>query len=211
MSVYRGAVCKLCRRERRKLFLKGSRCLTAKCAIEKRDYPPGQHGRGRFRESEYNLQLREKQKVKRTLFMTEKQFRRFYAIAEKMEGSTGENLLINLERRLDNIVKRLGLASGIQQARQLVLHRNIMVNGRVTNIPSYMVNEGDVIAVREKSRELEVIKSALEENQSIGVPDWLTFDADKMTGEVNRFPTRDEITLAGGDIQENLIAELYSK
>lgn len=211
MSVYRGAVCKLCRREKRKLFLKGPRCLTAKCSVEKRDYPPGQHGRGRFRESEYSLQLREKQKVRRTVSMTEKQFRRFYSISEKMDGPTGENLLINLERRLDHIVRRLGLSNGILQARQLVLHRHITVNGRITNIPSYMVNEGDEIAVREKSREMEVFKNALEENQSLGLPDWLELDTEKLVGRVKRFPTRDEITLAGGDIQENLIVELYSK
>ncbi len=211
MSVYRGPVCKLCRREKRKLFLKGSRCLTAKCSVEKRAYPPGQHGGGRFRESEYSIQLREKQKVKRTVFMTEKQFRRFFGLAEKMEGPTGQNLLICLERRLDHIVKRLGIASSIQLARQLVLHGHIELNGRVTTIPSCMLDEGDKVAVRGKSRDLEIIKNSLEENQPLGLPDWLEFDTEKLSGAVKRFPTRQEITLAGGDIQENLIVELYSK
>jgi small subunit ribosomal protein S4 len=211
MSVYRDSVCKLCRREKRKLFLKGQRCFTAKCSVEKRAYAPGQHGQMNYRETEYARQLREKQKVKRTVFMNERQFRRFFDIADKESGPTGENLLMELECRLDNIVKRLGFASSILQARQLVLHRHIRLNSRICNVPSCIVKEGDEISVDEKSKDLEIIKKSLEESEGAGVPDWLGLDTSVMTGTVKRKPTREEITLAGGDIKESLIVELYSK
>lgn len=210
-AVYREAVCKLCRREGKKLFLKGPKCLTAKCAFEKRQYAPGQHGKRRGRVSEYGIQLREKQRVKRTVFMTEKQFRRFFKKAEKEDGPTGENLLIKLECRIDNIVKRLGFASSILQSRQMVLHQMIKVNGRICNIPSYVVREGDKISVKEKSAKFEIVKNAREEAEGISLPDWLELDTSNFTGTMVRKPTRDEITLVGGDIKESLIVELYSK
>jgi small subunit ribosomal protein S4 len=210
-AVYRGAVCKLCRREQKKLFLKGERCMTAKCSLEKRPYAPGHHGQRRGRVSEYGLQLREKQRVKRSVFMTEKQFRKFFSVAEKETGPTGENLLIKLESKLDNVVKRLGIAESILQSRQIVLHGMIKVNGRVCNIPSYVVLEGDKISVKEKCKDYEIIKKALEESASHGLPEWLAFDTSVLTGSMLRKPTRDEITLVGGDIKENLIVELFSK
>jgi small subunit ribosomal protein S4 len=210
-AVYRGAVCKLCRREGRKLFLKGPRCLTAKCSIEKRKYAPGQHGQARSRVTEYGIQLREKQKVKRTVFMTEKQFRKFFKEADKAEGATGENLLIKLESRLDNVVKGLGFAESILQARQVVLHRMIKINGRICNIPSYIVKEGDKISVNQKCKDYEIIKKAQEELEGTGLPEWLEVDSTSLTGTMLRKPTRDEVSLAGGDIKENLIVELYSK
>lgn len=212
MSVYRGPVCRLCRREGRKIFLKGTRCYTAKCSQDKRSFPPGQHGQSRFfMKKEYGIQLREKQKVKRTVFMTEKQFKRFFNIAEREKGPTGVNLLVSLECRLDNIVKRLGFSTSILQARQIISHRHIQVNGRLCDIPSYVVKEGDKISVGEKSRDYEIIKNSLKENETLGVPGWLEVDVSSLTGTVKRKPTREEITLSAGDIQENLIVELYSK
>ncbi len=210
-AVYREAVCKLCRREKKKLFLKGPRCLTAKCSFEKRQYAPGQHGKKKKRVTEYGLQLREKQEVKRTVFMTEKQFRLFFEKAEKEAGPTGENLLIKLESRIDNVVKRFGFASSILQARQMVLHRMIKINGRVCNIPSYIVKENDKISINEKFMKLEIIKDALKEAEGIGRPGWLELNTSTLVGTMVRKPTRDEITLAGGDIKESLIVELYSK
>lgn len=210
-AVYRGPVCKLCRRERRKLFLKGQRCFTAKCSVDKRTYPPGHHGQRRYSESGYGLQLREKQKVKRTLFIKEKQFRRFFKIAEKEEGPTGQNLLVKLECRLDNIIRRLGFAQSILQARQLILHRHVKVNSRICNIPSYIVKEGDKIEIRSKSKNLDVVKKSIEETQAQEKPEWLDIDTSSLKGKIKRLPTRDEISLADGDIKENLIVELYSK
>ena len=211
--IYRGPVCKLCRREGVKLFLKANRCVTAKCSLEKRKYAPGQHGQGRFRRSsgEYGIQLREKQKVKRAVLMTEKQFRKFFRKAEKEEGPTGANLLIKLECRLDNVLRRLGFTESIVLARQMVLHRHVKINDRICNIPSYIIKEGDEISIKEKSRDLDIIKDTLSESESIGPPDWLELDTVKLKGTVKRKPTRDEITIVGGDIQENLIVELYSK
>ncbi|MFH1414934.1 MAG: 30S ribosomal protein S4 [Elusimicrobiota bacterium] len=211
MAVYRGAVCKLCRREKKKLYLKGQRCLTAKCSYEKRQYPPGQHGQRRGKITEYGIQLREKQELKRTVFMTEKQFRIFFRKAEKEEGPTGENLLIKLECRIDNVVRRLGLASSIMQARQMVLHKMIKVNGKICNVSSSVVKEGDTISVAEKYKKIEVIKKSLEDAESTGLPEWLNLDTAILQGTVLRKPTRDEISLVGGDVKENLIVELYSK
>ncbi len=210
MSRYRDAVCKLCRREKKKLFLKGSRCITAKCSLDKKNYPPGFHGKRRTRETEYSVQLREKQSVKRSVFMTEKQFLIFFKKAEKEEGATGQNLLIKLECRLDNVVRRLGFASSIPQARQFVGHRHFKVNGKICNIPSYIVRKNDKITVKEKSSDFESIKNSLEKNSQTP-PDWLKFNFSKMEGIMKRQPTREEVTLAGGDIKENLIVELYSK
>lgn len=211
MSVYRGPVCKLCRREKQKLFLKGSRCLTAKCGIEKRQYPPGQHGQRRGRVTEYGIQLREKQKVKRAVFMTETQFRRFFKKADREDGPTGENLLIRLESRLDNVIKRLGIASSIKQARQFVLHKLILINGKVCNISSYVVRPGDEISVNGKSKDNVVIKDTLVETEGLGLPGWLEFDSSMLKGKMIRKPVRDEITISGGDINETFIVELYSK
>ncbi|MBN2407964.1 MAG: 30S ribosomal protein S4 [Elusimicrobia bacterium] len=211
MSRYRESTCKLCRREGVKLFLKGARCYTAKCSLEKRKYAPGQHGQNKFRESEYGIQLREKQKVKRSVLMTERQFRKFFKSAEKEEGPTGSNLLVKLECRLDNIIRRIGFSSSIVTARQLVLHRHIKVNGRICNIPSYVVREGDKISVSNKSKNLQVIKSSLEENEGAGLPEWLEMDTSSLTCLIKRKPTREEVTLVGGDVKENLIVELYSK
>ncbi|MDA3792852.1 MAG: 30S ribosomal protein S4 [Elusimicrobia bacterium] len=211
MAVYRGPVCKLCRREGVKLFLKGDRCLSAKCSLEKKEYPPGQHGQGRIRKSEFGKQLREKQKVKRSVLMTEKQFRIFFKEADSEEGPTGANLLIKLETRLDNVVQRLKFGASIKQARQLVLHRHIEVNSAICNIPSYTVKEGDKISIRKKSREINLIKDNLEENEDAVLPEWIERDSSKISGKVLRKPTREEVTLVGGDIEENLIVELYSK
>ncbi len=211
MAVYNGPVCKLCRREGEKLFLKGKRCRTAKCGLEKREYAPGQHGQYRFRQSEYGRQLREKQKVKRSTCMTEKQFKRFFHLAENEEGATGSNLLVKLECRLDNVVRLLGFGTSILQSRQLINHRHITVNGRVCSISSYTVEEGDKIAVKKSDRDLEVIKNSLEESEEVELPEWLDRDTSTMTGEVKRIPDRKEVTLVGGDIEENLIVELYSK
>ncbi|MGM0441126.1 MAG: 30S ribosomal protein S4 [Elusimicrobiota bacterium] len=211
MAVYNGPVCKLCRREGEKLFLKGKRCHTAKCSLEKREYAPGQHGQYRFRQSEYGRQLREKQKVRRSTFMTEKQFKKFFEQADNEEGATGSNLLVKLESRLDNVVRLLGFAVSILQARQLVNHRHITVNGRVCSISSYVVQEDDKIAVKKSDRDLEVIKNSLEESEEVELPEWLERDSSSMTGKVKRLPNREEVSLVGGDIEENLIVELYSK
>ncbi len=211
MSVYRGSVCKLCRRERKKLFLKGTRCLTAKCSYEKRQYPPGFHGQRRGRVTEYSIQLREKQTVKRSVSMTEKQFKKFFKKADKETGPTGNNLLIKIESRIDNVVKRLGFASSIRQARQMVVHRIFKINGKICNIPSYVVQVGDKISVNEKHTKIEIIKNSLNDAEGGVLPEWLELDTSALTGTMLRKPTRDEISLVGGDIKENLIVELYSK
>ncbi|MBW1990604.1 MAG: 30S ribosomal protein S4 [Deltaproteobacteria bacterium] len=208
MARYTGPRCRLCRRERMELYLKGDRCYTDKCALRRRNYPPGQHGHGRVKISDYGLQLREKQKVKRMYGLMEKQFRSYFERAERQRGVTGTNLLVLLERRLDNVVYRLGMANSRPQARQLVRHGHILVNGRRVDIPSYLVQVGDVIEVAEKSRNLPMIRDALEAAARRGCPAWLELDKERARGRVSMMPTRDDITMP---IQEHLIVELYSK
>ena len=198
--------CKQCRREGQKLFLKGERCLTDKCGVERRSYPPGQHGRGRVRQSEYRHQLREKQKARRYYQLLEKQFRSYYDKASRQPGVTGENLLRLLERRLDNVLVRLGFASSRRQARQLIGHGHLSVNGRRVNKPAYQLRPGDVVAVRDTSRARDVISSATELTAT--VPAWLQADYDSLTAKVLRLPEREEISTP---VQEQLIVELYSK
>jgi small subunit ribosomal protein S4 len=201
-------VCRLCRRENLKLFLKGERCYTDKCAIERRNYPPGQHGQARKKFSEYSIQLREKQKVKRLYGLLENQFRRTFAEAARTKGITGETLLVLLERRLDNVAYRLGFASSRPEARTLVRHGHVLVNGKKVNIPSYVVRIGDVISVKEKSRQATRVLSAMEGVQRRGVPDWAELDRDTYSGRIKLLPTRSDITMP---INEKLIVELYSK
>jgi len=208
MARYTGADCRLCRREGNKLFLKGDRCYSDKCAIERRPYPPGEAGHKRIKESEYRTQLREKQKAKRIYGLQEKQFRGYYDIANREEGITGENLLRLLESRLDNVVYRLGFAKSRDEARQQVRHGHILVNGRRVDIPSFRVKSGDLIAVAPKAKELLVIKTALITNERIEVPSWLEVDIEKLQGSVLALPNREQID---SDIAEQLIVELYSK
>ena len=209
MARYIGAVCRLCRREGMKLFLKGERCYTEKCAIEKRNLPPGQHGKARKAKLVgYGLQLREKQKVKRIYGVLENQFRRYFETAERTRGITGELLLQLLERRLDNVIYRLGLATSRPQARQLVRHGHFMVNGRKVDIPSFSVKQGDVITVRGTSAQSAALQHAMEEVKGRGIPAWLEFDAGRMSGRIVSLPTREQINLP---VQEQLIVELYSK
>lgn len=208
MARYNGPVCRLCRREGMKLFLKGERCYTDKCAIEKRNVPPGQHGRARkAKMAGYGVQLREKQRVKRIYGVLEDQFRRYFEAAERTRGITGETLLQLLERRLDNAVYRLGFATSRPQARQLVRHGHFVVNGRKVDIPSFSLKVGDVVTVRESSRKNASILHAVEEVKGRGVPEWLSLDAE-MGGKVISVPTREQINLP---VQEQLIVELYSK
>jgi small subunit ribosomal protein S4 len=208
MARYTDSVCRQCRREGVKLFLKGDRCYSGKCAVVKRPAPPGPHAQGRkSKQSEYGLQLREKQKVKRAYGMLESQFEKFYTIAERMKGKTGENLLQLLERRLDNVVYRLGFGDSRPQARQFVLHGHVRVNGEKVNIASYIVNEGDVITLREKSKELDRFKE-MREGEARAMPKWLTFDSANLTGRVVALPDREDIDLT---IEEHLIVEYYSK
>ena len=209
MSRYRDSVCRICRRENLKLYLKGDRCYSDKCSFDRRSYPPGQHGQRRSgKMSDYGVQLREKQKVKRSYGLSEKQFRLAFERADQKKGITGENLLLSLELRLDNVVYRLGFANSRPQARQLVLHNHFQVNGRKVNISSYQVKVGDVVEVREKSRNVQVITDALEAVVRRSAPQWLEMDADNMKGTVRALPTREDITMP---IQESLIVELYSK
>ena len=209
MARYIGPVCRLCRREGMKLFLKGERCYTEKCAIEKRNFAPGQHGKTRKSKlAGYGVQLREKQKVKRIYGVLEDQFRLYFEQAERTRGITGETLLQLLERRLDNVAYRAGFATSRPAARQLVRHGHFTVNGRKVNIPSFSVKPGDVVAIRESSRKSPVILHALEEVKGRGIPEWLTFDAGQMTGRIQSLPTREQINLP---VQEQLIVELYSK
>lgn len=208
MAKYTGPLCRLCRREDTKLFLKGDRCYTAKCAYERRAYPPGQHGQARRKRSDYRDQLREKQKVRRIYGIAEKQFRGYYHRAVRMRGVTGENLLQLLERRLDNVVYRLGFASSRSEARQLVRHRHFRVNGRIVNIPSFLVRGGDEIEVKEKSRQIGRIGEALSAIERRPVPGWLELQKDAFRGAVKGNPVREEVTLP---IREQLIVELYSK
>jgi len=197
----------MCRREGQKLFLKGDRCYT-KCALENRSYPPGQHGQGRSKSSEYGQQLREKQKAKRYYGVLESQFRSYYEMAERRQGKTGENLLSILECRLDNVVYRLGFAMSRAEARQMVSHGHFTVNGRKVNIPSYQVKPGMVITLKESSRGLEKIKANIEANSSRPAPKWLEYDANNQIAKVVGVPARDDIDLP---IEEHLIVELYSK
>ena len=208
MARYTGAVCRRCRREGQKLFLKGDRCYTEKCAADRRPYPPGQHGQGRSKTSEYGLQLREKQKAKRYYGILESQFRGYFNMASKRKGKTGENLLSILETRLDNTVYRLGFAMSRAEARQLVLHGHFLVNGRKVNIPSFLVKPGMIISLKEKSRGLDKLKSVIEANSSRVPPKWLEYDANAMIAKVSTVPTREDIDIP---IEEQLIVELYSK
>ncbi|HVB37880.1 MAG TPA: 30S ribosomal protein S4 [Vicinamibacterales bacterium] len=209
MARYIGPVCRLCRREGMKLFLKGERCYTEKCAIEKRNVPPGQHTKlRRAKLAGYGLQLREKQKVKRIYGVLEDQFRRYFEAAERQRGITGETLLQLLERRFDNVIYRLGLATSRSQARQLVRHGHFLVNGRKVDIPSYSLRAGDVVTTRPTSLKAPAILHALEEVKGRGVPEWLTLDAEQASGRVLSLPTREQINLP---VQEQLIVELYSK
>jgi len=208
LARYTKSACRLCRRENLKLFLKGERCYTEKCAIDRRNYAPGQHGQNRRKFSDYGAQLREKQKVKRLYGLLESQFRNTFEEADRQKGITGEVLLFLLERRLDNAVYRLGFANSRDEARQLVRHNHFSVNQSKVNIPSYLVKPGDVIEVREKSKKVVRIQEALEGVARRGIPQWLELDKDQMKGNVKSMPTREEITIP---IQEKLIVELYSK
>jgi small subunit ribosomal protein S4 len=208
LARYTDSVCRLCRRENMKLFLKGERCYTDKCAIERRNYPPGQHGQGRPKFSEYSIQLREKQKVKRMYGLLEKLFRRTFAEASRTKGITGETLLILLERRLDNVTYRLGFASSRAEARTMVRHGHLLINGKKVNIPSYTVRAGDVVSVKEPSRQLVRVQSAMEGAQRRGVPDWAEVDREACSGRIKILPTRGDVTMP---INEKLIVELYSK
>ena len=208
MARYIGPVCRLCRREDNKLFLKGVRCYTDKCAFERRAYPPGQHGQGRRKRSDYGDQLREKQKVRRMYGMLERQFNNTYKHANRMKGVTGENLLQLLERRLDNVIYRLGFATTRSEARQLVRHRHFTVNGHKCNIPSAFVKPGDVVAVKEGSKKVGKIVESLAEVDRRGVPSWLELNKEAFKGTVSGMPVREELTLP---MREHLIVELYSK
>jgi len=211
MARYTGSVCKLCRREGQKLFLKGQKCYTEKCPVERRAYPPGQHGPAQARrrkQSDYAVQLREKQKVKRMYGLQEKQFRNLFEKASKRGGVTGENLLVSLETRLDNVVFRLGFASSRNQARQLVRHRHIEVNGQLVDIPSYHLREGDEVTVRSASKELDLVEASLAARTRPRLVEWLTLDEKRRVARVVRAPTRDDISM---EVQEQLIVELYSK
>lgn len=208
MARYTEAVCKLCRREGCKLFLKGERCYTEKCAMNRRAYAPGQHGQGRKKTSEYGLQLRAKQMTRRFYGVLEGQFRHYYELADKMPGKPGENLLILLESRLDNVVYRCGWASSRAEARQLVVHGHFTVNGKRVDIPSYLVKPGEVIAIKDSSRQSEKFKAVLEANSSRPVPQWLDVDTQNAQAKVVARATREEIDL---EVDETLIVELYSK
>jgi small subunit ribosomal protein S4 len=209
LARYTGSVCRICRRENLKLFLKGDRCYSDKCAFDRRGYPPGQHGQGRRRKvSDYGIQLREKQKVKRMYGLSEKQFRLFFKRADRQKGITGTNLLVLLERRLDNVVYRLGFVNSRAQGRHFVLHNHFLVNGKRVNIPSYQIGVDDVVEVGEKSRKIKSIEDALEAVVRRGLPQWLDLEKDNYKGVIKSFPVREDISMP---IQEQLIVELYSK
>jgi small subunit ribosomal protein S4 len=208
LARYREAVCRLCRREGIELYLKGDRCFTDKCAIKRRGYPPGQHGQRRPKHSDYGVQLREKQKAKRIYGLLERQFRNTFEKAERMKGKTGDNLLILLERRLDNVVYKLGFAVTRRESRQMVGHGHFLVGGRKVNIPSFLVRPGDGIELREKSRKNPSINEALDAVVRKGIPPWLELERDNFRGSVKALPSRAEIK---EPIQEQLIVELYSK
>ena len=208
LARYTDSVCRLCRRESVKLFLKGDRCYTEKCAIERRPYIPGVHGQRRQKLSDYAIQLREKQKVKRIYGLMEKQFRKTFHRAANMKGVTGEQLLQLLERRLDNVVYRLGFAGSHAEARQLIRHRHIHVNGRAVDIASFETSEGDEVSVREKSRKVSRISESMVSLERRGLPGWLELDKGTFSGKVSRLPARDDVTMP---INEQLVVELYSK
>ncbi|MEZ4704264.1 MAG: 30S ribosomal protein S4 [Bdellovibrionota bacterium] len=208
MSRFRDSVCKLCRREGSKLFLKGSRCYTDKCAIDRRAYAPGQHGQSRGKISNYGLHLREKQKIRRLYGVQEKQFQKYFTEADRLKGVTGSNLLILLEKRLDNIVYRMGFSSSRSEARQLVRHGHVTVNGVRVDIPSYSVKAGDVVAVREKSREISRVKEAVSNAEARGIPAWLELNQTDFSGVVKSIPVREDLPMP---IQEQLVVEYYSR
>ncbi len=211
MGRYTGPVCKLCRRENEKLFLKGSKCYTEKCPIERRQYPPGQHGPAQARrrkQSEYALQLREKQKVKRIYGLQEKQFRNLFEDAARRDGITGENMLISLESRLDNIIFRMGFTGSRKQARQLIRHRHVEVNGSMVDIPSYRLKSGDEVSIGASSKDLALVQVSLEARTRPDIVDWLALDEKGRLGRMVRTPTRQDIPMP---VQEQLIVELYSK
>jgi small subunit ribosomal protein S4 len=209
LARYKDSVCRHCRRENLKLYLKGDRCYSDKCAFDRRSYPPGQHGERRGRKiSDYGIQLREKQKVKRMYGLSEKQFHLFFERAERHRGITGTNLLVLLERRLDNVVYRLGFANSRAQGRQFVLHNHFLVNGKKVNIPSFLVKVGDSIELKEKSKKISAITDSMEAVVRRGIPQWLELEKETHKGVVNGFPVREDITMP---IQEQLVVELYSK
>lgn len=208
MARYAGSVCRMCRREGMKLFFKGDRCYSDKCSVERRNYPPGQHGQRRGKFSPFGVQLREKQKVKRMYGLLEKQFRSYFEKADRQKGITGENLLVLLERRLDNMVYRLGFANSRNEARMLVRQNHFLINKKKVNIPSYFTGPGDVIEVREKSRKITRIQEAMESIARRGVPSWLELDKNRFGGTIKALPMREELTMP---IQEQMIVELYSK
>ena len=209
MARYTDSVCRQCRRENMKLYLKGDRCFSDKCAFDRRGYPPGEHGERRGRKiSDYGIQLREKQKVKRMYGLSEKQFRLFFERADRQKGITGTNLLVLLERRLDNVVFRLGFVNSRAQGRQLVRHNHFSVNGKKVNIPSYLVSIGDAVEVREKSRKITAISDSMEAVVRRGIPQWLDLEKDNHKGLVKAFPVREDLTMP---MQEQLVVELYSK
>ncbi len=209
MARYTGAVCRLCRRENLKLFLKGDRCYSDKCAFDRRSYPPGQHGQRRGRKiSDYGIQLREKQKVKRLYGLSEKQFYLFFKRANRQRGVTGTNIIVMLERRLDNIIYRLGFVNSRTQGRHFVRHGHFLVNGKRVNIPSYQINIGDKIEIRDKSKKMQIFNDAINAVVRRGIPQWLDLDKENMTGSISTFPIREDITIP---MQEQLIVELYTK
>ncbi len=208
MARYTGSVCKLCRREGQKLYLKGARCYSEKCAFERRPYAPGDNGQGRRKNSQYGLQLREKQKVRRIYGLMEKKYRRYFEMAERAKGVTGENFLQLLERRLDNVVYRLGFATSRKEARQFVLHGHIYVNNKRAGIPSYQVDEGDIVTVKESSRKSKKFKEVLEINSEITPPGWLSVNMEKAEGKVISLPQREDIDYP---VEEHLIVEYYSR
>lgn len=209
MARYTGSVCRLCRRENLKLFLKGDRCYSDKCAFDRRSYPPGEHGQRRGRKiSDYGIQLREKQKVKRMYGLSEKQFHLFFVGADNQKGITGTNLLVMLERRLDNVVYRLGFVNSRAQGRHFVRHNHFLVNSKKVNIPSYLIKIGDVVEVREKSRKIQGIVDSLDTVVRRGVPQWLDLEKENQKGIIKGFPIREDLTMP---IQEQFIVELYSK
>jgi len=208
LSRYRGSVCRQCRRENIKLFLKGDRCFSDKCSFDRRGYPPGDHGQKRSKLSDYGMQLREKQKIRRIYGLSEKQFRITFKKADKQRGITGSNLLSMLELRLDNAIFRLGFANSRNQGRHFVRHNHFTVNGKKVNIPSYQVKKGDVIELKEKARNIQAINDSLEAIVRRGMPQWLQIDKDNFKGQILNLPNREDITLP---IQEQLVVELYSK